>query len=83
MKKLLILITLFIGSNLIIQENLGLMDFRKVPADEMKTFMQNEYVYWKKLARVLKKKDKSPIGQSMLEVEERELKIQMLWHTLA
>ena len=56
MKKLLILITLFIGSNLIAQENLGLMDFRKVPADEMKTFMQNEYVYWSKVAKVLKEK---------------------------
>ena len=56
MKKLLILITLFIGSNLIAQENLGLMDFRKVPDQEMKTFMQNEYVYWSKVARVLKEK---------------------------
>ena len=56
MKKILILITLFIGCNLVAQENLGLMDFRKVPADEMKTFMQNEYIYWSKVARVLKEK---------------------------
>lgn len=38
------------------QENLALNSFRKVPADELKTFMQNEAFYWSKVAAVLKEK---------------------------
>ncbi|MGA0012288.1 MAG: hypothetical protein ACO3FD_04290 [Flavobacteriaceae bacterium] len=38
------------------QENLAVNSFRKVPADELKTFMQNEAFYWSKVAAVLKEK---------------------------
>ena len=46
---------LFVGT-LTAQENLAMMSFRDVPQDEMKTFMQNEHVYWSKVAKILKEK---------------------------
>jgi hypothetical protein len=57
MKKLLLLIILCLASNWgIAQEQLALISFRKVPANELKNFMQNEAFYWSKVAAVLKEK---------------------------
>jgi len=57
MKKLLVLITLGLLANFgIAQDRLALNSFRKVPADELKTFMQNEAFYWSKVAAILKEK---------------------------
>ncbi|MGB0392592.1 MAG: hypothetical protein ACPGCK_01855, partial [Flavobacteriaceae bacterium] len=54
-KSLILFILLFVGT-LTAQENLAMMSFRDVPQEEMKTFMQNEYVYWSKVAKTLKEK---------------------------
>ena len=56
MKKSLILFMLLFVGTLTAQENLAMMSFRDVPQEEMKTFMQNEYVYWSKVAKILKEK---------------------------
>lgn len=58
MKKItLILIVLLLSKIGLAQEQLALNSFRKVPADEFKTFMQNEAFYWSKVAKVLYEKD--------------------------
>ena len=57
MKSVLSIILLVaFGHIALAQENLALNSFRKVPADELKTFMQNEAFYWSKVAAVLKEK---------------------------
>ena len=38
------------------QESIALNSFRNVPADELKTFMQNEAFYWSKVAAVLRER---------------------------
>ena len=54
MKKSLILFMLLFVGTLTAQENLASVSFRDVPQEEMKTFMQNEAVYWSEVAKVLK-----------------------------
>lgn len=57
MKSLLSIILLVaFGHIALAQENLAINSFRQVPADELKTFMQNEAIYWSKVAAVLKEK---------------------------
>lgn len=56
MKKSLILFMLLFVGTLTAQENLASVSFRDVPQEEMKTFMQNEAVYWSEVAKVLKAK---------------------------
>jgi len=51
-----IILLVAFGHIALAQENLALNSFRKVPADELKTFMQNEAFYWSKVAAVLKEK---------------------------
>ena len=57
MKSVLSIILLIaFGHIALAQENLAINSFRNVPADEMKTFMQNEAFYWSKVAAVLQEK---------------------------
>lgn len=57
MKSLLSIILLVVfGQISLAQENLAINSFRLVPADGLKTFMQNEAIYWSKVAAVLKEK---------------------------
>ncbi len=57
MKRLLLVFICISFAKLgIAQNRLALNSFRKVPANELKTFMQNEAFYWSKVAAVLKEK---------------------------
>ena len=58
MKKIIFLLTIGVFSNfLVAQERLASNSFRKVPAKELKTFMQNEA----SLSWATKKLEKTPI----------------------
>jgi len=57
MKQIIFLLTIGVFSNfLVAQERLASNSFRKVPAKELETFMQNEAFYWSKVATILKEK---------------------------
>lgn len=57
MKKISLLLSLFFAFQFnFAQERLALNSFRKVPANKLKTFMQNEAFYWSKVAAILKSK---------------------------
>jgi len=65
MKQIIFLLTIGVFSNfLVAQERLASNSFRKVPAKELKTFMQNEAFYWSKVATILKEKGQIHLGLS-------------------
>lgn len=57
MKKFIVLLIFCFVFNLgLSQERLAINSYRKVPANELQTFMQNEAFYWSKVAAILKEK---------------------------
>ena len=56
MKKLFLIISILFIYSLHAQEDLFMYDYRKVPAEEMETFMQNEAIFWSKVHSNMQKK---------------------------
>ena len=58
MKKILLIPFLLLFINVVsAQQDLALLGYRNIPQEEMKTFIQNEAMYWSKVAAVLKGKN--------------------------
>lgn len=56
MKKLILLIALIALGQPISSQNVARLGYRNIPSQEMKTFVQNEAIYWSQVAAHLKEK---------------------------
>ena len=66
MKKNILIFTFFIIFKISAQEDIFTYTYRNVPAEEMKTFVENEVVYWTGIHSILLKK-KQTTGWAMLQ----------------